>query len=182
MEEILDVVDEKGVPTGQQLSKATIHQQGLFHQTVHIWFYTINGELLLQQRGARKKTFPLLWDVSVAGHIAAGEAIETAALREIHEEIGLAVNTGDLYKIGIFKTENEHHKNLIDREFHHTFICELQVSISSLQKEAEEVADLKLITIPEFKKDLMNNPQAYVPASKGHYEVVFQAVYHRLEH
>ncbi|NNM19073.1 MAG: hypothetical protein HKP24_10965, partial [Croceitalea sp.] len=62
-----------------------------------------------------------------------------------------------------------------------TFICELQVSISSLQKEAEEVADLKLITIPEFKKDLMNNPQAYVPASKGHYKVVFQAINQRLE-
>ena len=71
MEEWIDLMDTNGNYTGQKVLKSEAHQKGLFHPTAHIWFYTAEGQVLLQQRSETKKTFPLYWDVSVAGHISA---------------------------------------------------------------------------------------------------------------
>ena len=96
MLEILDIWNENGKPTGQSADKALLHQEGLFHPTVHIWFYTPTPNILLQKRAANKQTFPNLWDVSVAGHVASGETVLEGATREIEEEIGLSVKPEEL--------------------------------------------------------------------------------------
>ena len=89
MDEYIDIVSKEGIPTGKSALKSEIHSKGHYHNTAHIWLYTTQGEILLAQRSAKKKICPLLWDVSVAGHVDAGERIEEAALRELKEEIGL---------------------------------------------------------------------------------------------
>ena len=81
MDELIDILDSNGDFTGKTAMKSEAHKNGWFHATVHIWFYTTDGKILLQQRGKHKETHPLLWDVSVAGHVGAGEAIETSAIR-----------------------------------------------------------------------------------------------------
>jgi len=48
-------------------------------------------ELLLQLRAADKDTYPGRWDVSAAGHIAAGDASADTAGRELAEELGLSL-------------------------------------------------------------------------------------------
>ena len=89
MEEYLDILDSFGNATGKTVLKSEAHKQGWFHNTAHVWFYTNDCEILLSQRAASKSIFPLLWDVSVAGHIDAGESIINGAIRETEEEIGL---------------------------------------------------------------------------------------------
>src|SRR5690606_15785319 len=124
MDELIDILDSAGNLTGQTAMKSEVHKKGLLHQTIHVWFYTKNGQVLIQQRAKNKDTHPLLWDVSVAGHIGAGEEIENSAIREVQEEIGLTIDSENLQKIGVFKSIHSHHKNLIDNELHHTFLCE----------------------------------------------------------
>ena len=63
---------------------------------MHIWFYTDDQRILLQKRASVKKVFPNHWDVSVAGHVGAGEKIEVAAIREVHEEIGLSISENEV--------------------------------------------------------------------------------------
>jgi len=92
MDEYIDIVDNLGELTGKSALKSEAHKNGWYHNTVHIWFYTKRGDILLQQRSHKKKICPLLWDVSVAGHIDAGETIALAAVRETREEIGLEIN------------------------------------------------------------------------------------------
>ena len=104
MDELIDVLDAEGNATGKTCLKSIVHKTGLYHATVHIWFYTTKGSILLQQRASSKIIYPLLWDVSVAGHIDAGEGFTTAAVREIKEEIGLIVDENELVKIGVFKS------------------------------------------------------------------------------
>ena len=70
----------------------------------------------------------------LAGHIGAGEDIYNAAIREVKEEIGLSIVKEDLIKVGVFKSTQQHRKNLIDNEYHHTFLCELKVPFSTLKK------------------------------------------------
>mgnify|MGYP001471383996 CR=1 FL=1 len=92
MDELIDIVDENGNYTGKTCLKSEAHKNGYFHPTIHIWLYTPDQQILLQKRALTKKVFPGLWDISVAGHIAAGEDIKIAAIIEIKEEIGFDIH------------------------------------------------------------------------------------------
>jgi isopentenyldiphosphate isomerase len=178
MDELLDILDSKGDYTGKIELKSQAHRMGLFHATVHVWFYTKDGAILIQQRGEKKDIHPLLWDVSVAGHIGAGEEIEISAVREVAEEIGLPIKKEQLKKIGVFKSVQKHHENLIDCEFHHTFICELQLPLNQLKKQDSEVAALNLVLIDKFHEEIQNNKRLkkYVPHESSYFKHVIQAI------
>jgi isopentenyl-diphosphate delta-isomerase len=178
MDELIDIVNIDGNKTGETILKSVAHRNGIFHQTVHIWFYTKDHHILLQQRGKDKNTFPLLYDVSVAGHIASGESIEAAAVREIAEEIGLNINEKALKKIGVFKSIQKHSPGLIDAEFHHTFIAELKVTLLELTKQESEVEDLQLTSLLKFSEETwgLANSKKYVPHNSEYYKTVIKAI------
>lgn len=182
MDELVDRLDEEGNYTGQTILKSDAHRQGIFHPTVHIWFYTNQGEVLMQRRGEFKDTYPLLWDVSVAGHIGAGEDIYDAALREVKEEIGLTILKEDLTKIGVFKSIQEHSENLIDNEFHHTFLCELKTPLGTLKKQNSEVEALTMIPLIQFAEEIwgLANAARYVPHSTEYYKTIIKSIKGRL--
>lgn len=178
MEEYIDIVTKTGEPTGQSAPKTEIHSKGLYHNTVHIWFYTIKGEILLQQRAASKAICPLLWDVSVAGHIDAGETLTHGAIREIKEEIGLKISEKDLEKIGVFPCFQTYPNGMIDNEFHHTFIAKLNIDLSELTPQKEEVEALKLVSTSQFK-DLLDNSDKngyFVSSNYEYYITVLKAI------
>lgn len=87
-DELFDVVDEND----QVISQATrehVHQHGLRHRAVHLFVYNRAGELFLQKRSLLKDVHPGAWDSSAAGHLDAGEDYESAARRELREELSL---------------------------------------------------------------------------------------------
>ncbi|WP_394750670.1 NUDIX hydrolase [Spongiimicrobium salis] len=178
MDELVAILDAQGKPTGKTAMKSEAHRFGWFHPTVHIWCYTSDGHVLLQQRAKNKKTFPLLWDVSVAGHIAADEDIALAAQREIEEEIGLKIVPEELEKVGIFKSIHKHHEKLIDCEFHHTFLCALEVPLHHLQKQESEVADLKLVPLATLERT--HAQPHFVPHKKSYYKSIIAALKKKL--
>ncbi|WP_055443206.1 NUDIX hydrolase [Lacinutrix himadriensis] len=178
MNEYIDIFTKTGKPTGKTAPKSEIHTKGYYHNTAHIWFYTKKGEILLAQRAASKTIYPLLWDVSVAGHIDAGETIKQGAIREVKEEIGLTISETDLEKIGVFECFQSYPNGITDNEFHHTFITELQVDFSSLIFQIEEVEALKLVSISEFK-DLLKNSETnnhFVASNYNYYMKVIDAI------
>ena len=61
----------------------------LLHPVVHLHLFNNEGKIFLQKRSIKKDIQPGKWDTSVGGHIAPGETIEDALLREAREEIGL---------------------------------------------------------------------------------------------
>ena len=89
--ELLDVVDEHGVPTGEVVSRDVAHRTGVRHRTSHVWMLRKkNGrlEILAQKRSENKDSHPGCYDISSAGHIPAGEDFVSSALRELEEELG----------------------------------------------------------------------------------------------
>ena len=182
MDELVDILDAEGNFIGQTAMKSKAHKHGLFHPTVHVWFYTKNGQVLIQQRGKEKDTHPLLWDVSVAGHIGAGEDFESSAIREVSEEIGLKITTDELQKIGVFKSVQKHHDDLIDCEFNHTYLCELKTSLFNLKKQDSEVNALRLISLIQFSEETwgMANLAKYVPHEVEYYKTIIKAIKKRL--
>lgn len=171
MDELIDIVDKNGKPTGHSVPKSEIHKKGYFHHTAHLWIYNTNGEILLQQRAASKAIHPLLWDVSVAGHIDAGETPEQGAIREAKEEIGITLKDNDLLKIGVFECFQTYPHGIIDNEFHHTFIAKTECVLKDFTLQKEEVEALKFISLAEFKSLLASS------ATNGHFVGTNKAYY-----
>tara|TARA_R110002051_G_scaffold139933_2_gene212663 strand:+ start:921 stop:1469 length:549 start_codon:yes stop_codon:yes gene_type:complete len=182
MDELIDILDAQGNYTGKSLMKSEAHKKGLFHPTVHIWFYTKKGEILIQQRAASKETHPLLWDVSVAGHIGAGEETIPSAIREISEEIGLDLSQTDLIPVGVFKSVKKLRDNFTDCEFHHTYICELKVTMDQLIKQESEVKALALLPLSIFEKELQQNSSSkkYVSHDPLYFQTVIRSIENQL--
>ncbi|MBT8303084.1 MAG: NUDIX domain-containing protein [Bacteroidia bacterium] len=178
MEEYIDIVTKEGIPTGKSAPKSVIHSKGHFHNTAHIWFFTLEEQILLQQRAASKAICPLLWDVSVAGHIDAGETNREAAIRETREEIGLGINPEDLHQIGTFECFQSYDNGIIDNELHNTFICELKVDIKDLIPQEDEVEDLKLVSFEEFEQLLANSDENghFVATNTAYYKTVLKSI------
>lgn len=151
MDELIDILTAEGKSTGKTALKSEAHKNGWFHATVHIWLFTRDKKILLQKRALTKKVFPGLWDISVAGHIGAGESILSSAKREVLEEIGLELKETELIKIGTRVHQVQHKNGIQDNEHHHVFIAELKVPISTLKIQIEEVADIKLFDLSVLK-------------------------------
>lgn len=152
MDEVIDILTPEGKPTGKTALKSEAHKKGWYHATVHIWLFTTNKKILLQKRALTKKVFPGLWDISVAGHIAAGESVLNAAKREVFEEIGLELSEEDLIKIGTRVHQVSHSNGIIDNEHHHVFIAELKKPLSELKIQKEEVAAIQLFDLAILKQ------------------------------
>lgn len=175
MDELIDILTSEGKATGKSALKSEAHHHGWFHATVHIWLFTANAKILLQKRALTKKVFPGLWDISVAGHIGAGEEVLTAAKREVFEEIGLPLIDSDFTKIATRKHQVSHKNGIIDNEFHQVFIAELKIPLSELTLQEAEVDDIGLydLTILKQTKNLHN---VLLPEFHEYYSKVYDAI------
>jgi 16S rRNA (adenine1518-N6/adenine1519-N6)-dimethyltransferase len=88
-EELFDVVDTEDRVIDTQ-PRDVVHVNNLRHRAVHMLLFNDAGEILLQKRSIWKDRNAGLWDSSAAGHVDAGETYESAAARELVEEIGVS--------------------------------------------------------------------------------------------
>ncbi|MDX6746323.1 NUDIX domain-containing protein [Polaribacter sp. PL03] len=175
MDELIDILTPEGKLTGKTALKSEAHKNGWFHATVHIWLFTLDKKILLQKRAITKKVFPGLWDISVAGHVGAGETILTSAKREILEEIGLELDEKDLLKIGTRIHQVKHKNGIKDNEHHHVFITELKVPISTLTIQKEEVDAVKL-----FDLDILKNTEKFENVLLARFHDYYCSIYDKI--
>ena len=140
MDELLDILDESGRPTGEVVPKSEAHRLGLWHRCFHCWICGSDSGgpyLLLQRRAATKDTWPNYLDVTAAGHLAAGE--ETLdGLREVEEELGLRIEPERLVPLGTRRVEQEIPGGC-DRELHEVFLVFDATPPGDLRLQKEEV-------------------------------------------
>src|SRR5512135_642118 len=97
--EMLEIVDSDGNVLGLAERSELHGNPALIHRVVHVLVFDTHGRLLLQKRSLSKDVAPGKWDTSVGGHVNPGEDIESAALREMREELGMAgVELNFLYR------------------------------------------------------------------------------------
>lgn len=140
MDELIDVLDEAGRPTGEVALKSEAHRLGLWHRCFHCWISGSDEEgeyLLVQRRAAGKDTWPGYLDVTAAGHLAAGEG-PLDGLREVEEELGLRVEPERLVPLGTRRVEHEIPAGR-DREFHDVFLLLDSTPPADLRLQVEEV-------------------------------------------
>ena len=116
--ELLDIVDENGIPTRETVDREIAHQNGIRHRTSHVWLLRMhNGktQVLLQKRSLNKDSYPSCYDTSSAGHIPAGDGFVESALRELNEELGVHATAEELIYCG--QRQFEYRKMFRGREF-----------------------------------------------------------------
>ena len=165
--EYIDVISPDGNLTGVSKPRSEIHQEGVWHRSVHIWVLTDKKELLIQQRSLEKESHPGLWDASCAGHIPSGDSSLQTAVRELKEELGLNVRPEELERIftieSSFVLNNGTYK---ENELVDVYLLRKNINVQTLQLQPEEVEAVKMISVDTFKKSVLSNDSSFVPHSK----------------
>ncbi len=94
----LILVDEADRGVGH-LSKVQCHEgSGILHRAFSLLIFNARGELLLQQRSASKRLWPLFWSNSCCSHPRRSESMEKAIQRRLFEELGVRCPLHYLFK------------------------------------------------------------------------------------
>ena len=81
------------------LDKSACHDgSGLLHRAFSLFVFNPRGELLIQQRASGKRLWPSYWSNSCCSHPRAGEEMEQAVDRRLHQELGLRATLRFVYK------------------------------------------------------------------------------------
>lgn len=147
-EELFDIYDDELRPIGVA-TRREVHAQGLWHRSFHCWLARpepSTGRLLVrfQKRASGKDTFPDHYDITVAGHLAAGETHRDAA-REIDEEIGLAIPFDRLAFLFECRSERQGSARgvpFIDREISRVYAALSDTPLDRFRLQAEETAGI----------------------------------------
>jgi isopentenyldiphosphate isomerase len=92
------VLDAEGREIGSAPRAVCHADPSLIHPSVHVVVMTLDG-CLWQLRGYGKDSAAGKWDHACTGHVSLGEDARGAAVRELAEEIGVAVAAGDLDEV-----------------------------------------------------------------------------------
>ncbi len=155
--ELIDVLDENGVKTGKVLARNDVHKNGLWHRAIVVAVINEKNEVLLQQRSANKEKNANMWDISVAGHISAGQDSLSAAAREINEEVsinlGYNVSIKDFRYMYSFRKEQKFREDFIERQFYDFLILRKNdLKIEDIKIQESEVQAIKFCSMPELRE------------------------------
>ena len=156
-EELIDVLDENGIKTGQIMTRNEIHKQGLWHRAIVVAIINEKNEILLQQRSMEKEKNPGLWDISAAGHISCGQDSLSAATREINEEVsvnlGFNVEVKEFRFMYSFRKQQVFKEDFIENQFYDFFVLRQQgLNKESVKFQESEVQDIKFVTVTELNE------------------------------
>ena len=153
----LILVDGNDQQTGT-LSKAECHDgDGQRHRAFSLFIFSPAGEVLLQQRAASKRLWPLFWSNSCCSHPRAGEDAEQAAHRRLPEELGLSAELDYLYRFeyvaryGDLGTEHE--------------LCSVYAGHTQATPvaNANEIANWRWVPADALSTELAQDPDRFTP-------------------
>ncbi len=162
MAEKWDLYDINREKTGEIMERGEPIPPGRYRLVVHICIFDHDGRMLIQQRQPFKAGWSNLWDVTVGGSAIAGDTSQTAAEREVMEEIGLPISLED---------ERPRFTVNFDGGFDDFYCIKRDVDINSLTLQYEEVQAVKWAAKEEILS--MIDSGVFIPYKKSFIEMVF---------
>lgn len=151
-EELIAVVNDQDEIVGSA-TRDDIWHKGLKHRIVRVMLRNQQGQFLLQKRTMDMNLYPGCWDQSAGGHVDADEDYDTAAYRELKEEVG--VDGVTLKKLGKYEENSMFEWRKLNR-FHMVYEGMLDELPTSLQ--AEEVVAVQWFTLAEVRELIEAEP------------------------
>lgn len=158
MEEIVEILNEDGKKTQNSISKLEAHKKGICHGISAVGIINEDGKILIQKRYKTKKDEPNKWDLSSAGHIDIGEDSIQAALRELHEELGIKFNINDLELIDTYLNKKRLTSDIFINHFTYLYIIRKNIDINNFIIRKDEVSEIKYVNKQEYC-ELINNDE-----------------------
>lgn len=155
--EKLILVDEADREIGQA-SKSEAHAgQGLLHRAFSLFVFNSAGELLLQQRARGKPLWPGYWANTCCSHPRAGEDMDIATQRRLHEELGFTCPLEFLYK---FQYHAEYGEAGSESE-----LCWVYIGTSDdpVEVNDSEIADWRYIEPDALDREIAATPERFSP-------------------
>jgi isopentenyl-diphosphate delta-isomerase len=155
--ELLILVDADDQETGS-LGKVECHDgDGILHRAFSVFLFNDQGELLLQQRSADKRLWPMYWTNTCCSHPRQGESMQVATERRLQQELNTASTLEFIYKFeyqarfGNLGSENE--------------LC--WVHLGRIEQEATandaEIAALRYVDAKTLQAEIESNPDDFTP-------------------
>lgn len=160
--EMLDIVDENGMPTGAVVSRKKAHAEGIRHRTSHVWLVRSRDgkiQILLQKRCQKKDSWPGCYDISSAGHIPAGVDFIPSALRELKEELGVEAAPEELLFCGnrlICSDSAFHGQPFRDRQYSRVFILWRGQEEGDFVLQKEEIDSVRWMDLAQCMEAVEN--------------------------
>ncbi len=143
--DLVQLVDEHGITTGETQVGAAHAAPGLLHRAFSVVVVDDAGRMLLQQRADVKLRFPGLWTNSCCGHPAPGADLLASAARRVHEELG--VELVDAREAGTFRYRAlDAGSGHVETEYDHVVVGRAR---GDLRPDAQEVGATRWVAAEE---------------------------------
>ena len=140
--ELWDLLDEDGMPVGATHVRGEKMPHGAYHRVVEIFTVNSKGELLVTKRALEKKPYPNMWETT-GGAVVAGEDSLDAARRELKEETGIEVGSGELHLLLTHRSQSA---------FVDIYLARKDVPAENLTMQPGETTEARWVTFAEFDR------------------------------
>ena len=170
--EYLDYYDEKQNYLGRETRK-NIHENALWHKTVHCWLYDEEGNVYFQIRKDENKFY-----TTASGHVVAGEDVKEAFVTKL-DEIKELINNFDWE---LSKADLEEKVNDVKAKLNE-MVQRLDEAKETLKDQAELVQDdleenftIVIDAVKDNAKDLVDGVKTVVSSVSDDAKVVASSV------
>jgi isopentenyl-diphosphate delta-isomerase len=156
------VCDEQGTPLGTAGVIEAHQGAGILHRAFSAFVFRRDGaELLVQQRSARKRLFPLRWANTCCSHPpAADQLLVGAAERRLREEFGfsVALRAGGSF---VYRASDADER-MSEYEYDTVLVGQADEWITP-RPDAAEIAAWRWMVVTELERDLRQRAAVYAP-------------------
>lgn len=160
--EIWDLYDKDRIKIGETMIRGSEFKENTYHMVVHVCIFNLEGKMLIQQRQTFKEGWPNMWDITVGGSAVSGDCSQSAAEREVFEEIGYKINLKDKRPSLTINFEVG---------FDDIYIIKEDVDIDKLKLQYEEVQNIMWADKNEILS--MIDRKEFIPYHKSFIELLF---------
>jgi isopentenyl-diphosphate delta-isomerase len=130
---------------------------GVLHRAFSLFLFDSDGELLLQQRSAGKRLWPMFWSNSCCSHPRRGESMDIATCRRLADELNIDATLEFVYKFsyqaryGDAGSENE--------------LCSVYLGrcLGEVIANQSEVAAIRYANSAALTEELRRSPELFTP-------------------
>ncbi|MDA3846679.1 MAG: NUDIX domain-containing protein [Vallitaleaceae bacterium] len=170
MSELWDVYDDHKQVTGKVIERD--HRESLedneYNLVVCILIINADKDILIQKRSATKFGWPNVW-ADTGGAALVGETSEEAILRELYEELGIALQSDEIQLLISQKVRGN------ANYYRDVYVAHKEIDLAECVLDYEEVSDVKWVTYAEIEALMASDafltfPDSYIPYLKAYME------------
>jgi isopentenyl-diphosphate Delta-isomerase len=161
--DLIDVLSESGLRTGEVLPRADVHRLGKRHRAIHLYMLNDRDEILLQRRALMVDHYPGMFGISISGHVNAGEHSSDCVRREIEEELGIEPAALRVDFLFSFYQEATLGDTYIDRQFNDVYLTRADIDTTLIRIDRSEVSEVRLVPFGDFRRMVADESGGLAP-------------------